>query len=354
MKCPNKDLMRPSEQRKAGAFSAFFVVDCLFRHFSRVASMRKICSLLLSAYALAVFAKPTMAQELPSGHMLDHLDVIPGDPSYLTVRGVFDESLFSAIQVESGDTPGKFQISIPQAFLNNVTLPQREMAFAEEDGIKRVELQEKISRTGGGNVDFLVDMQIFTSAGDVSLELDREKSDGQQLAFALKPMRKRLGSQDRERASSQISDPDIADMASSAGRGKRQLKPMASQARDAVMLHPVAALLMYQQPLQLNVSVLNASTKDQNAQRLAILLDRQQRQKLEEQVGMRLEVTNISSVREGMVLPRTKIYFRPNFMKAALTLSEVIPGEQIVEQMPSSHKGRMGTDVEVYVGENFE
>ena len=109
-----------------------------------------------------------------------------------------------------------------------------------------------------------------------------------------------------------------------------------------------------QQPLQLNVSVLNASTKDQNAQRLAILLDRQQRQKLEEQVGMRLEVTNISSVREGMVLPRTKIYFRPNFMKAALALSEVIPGEQLVEQMPSSHKGRMGTDVEVYVGENFE
>ena len=69
---------------------------------------------------------------------------------------------------------------------------------------------------------------------------------------------------------------------------------------------------------------------------------------------MRLEVTNISSVSEGMVLPRTKIYFRPNFMKAALALSEVIPGEQLVEQMPSSHKGRMGTDVEVYVGENFE
>ena len=252
-------------------FLHFMLKIAFFRHFSRVASMRKIFSLLLSICALAVLAKPTLAQELPSGHMVDHLDVIPGDPSYLTIRGVFDESLFSAIQVESGDTPGKFQVSIPQAFLNNVTLPQREMAFAEEDGVKRVELQEKISRTGGGNVDFLVDMQIFTSTGDVSLELDREKSDGQQLAFALKPMRKRLGSQDRERASSQISDPGIDDMAASAGRGERQLKPMASQARDAVMLHPVAALLMYQQPLQLNVSVLNASTKDQNAQRLAIL-----------------------------------------------------------------------------------
>jgi hypothetical protein len=175
--------------------------------------------------------------------MVDHLDIIPGDPSYLTIRGVFDESLFSAIQVETGDTPGKFQVSIPQAFLNNVTLPQKEIAFAEEDGVKRVELQEKISRTGGGNVDFLVDMQIFTSTGDVSLELDREKSDGQQLAFALKPMRKRLGSQDRERASSQISDPGIDDMAASAGRGERQLKPMASQARDAVMLHPCSSFV---------------------------------------------------------------------------------------------------------------
>ena len=49
------------------------------------------------------------------------------------------------------------------------------MAFAEEDGVKRVELNEKITRTGGGNVDFLVDMQIFTSTGVVSLVLDREK-----------------------------------------------------------------------------------------------------------------------------------------------------------------------------------
>ena len=97
--------------------------------------MREIFSLLLSICALAVLAKTTLAQELPSGHMVDHLDVIPGDPSYLTIRGVFDESLFSAIQVKSGDTPGKFEVSIPQAFLNNVTLPQREMAFAEEDEI---------------------------------------------------------------------------------------------------------------------------------------------------------------------------------------------------------------------------
>ena len=198
-----------------------------YRHYSRVASMRKIFSLLLPICALAVLAKTTLAQELPSGHMVDHLDVIPGDPSYLTIRGVFDESLFSAIQVESGDTPGKFQVSIPQAFLNNVTLPQREMAFAEEDGVKRVELNEKISRTGSGNGTFWSTCRSLRALGMFRWSWT-EKIDGQQLAFALKPMRKRLGSQDRERASSQISAPGIDDMAASASRGERQLKPMAS------------------------------------------------------------------------------------------------------------------------------
>ena len=79
-----------------------------FRHYSRVASMRKIFSLLLSICALAVLAKTTLAQELPSGHMVDHLDVIPGDPSYLTIRG-FLTNLSSL--------PFKLNLEIPQVSL---------------------------------------------------------------------------------------------------------------------------------------------------------------------------------------------------------------------------------------------
>ena len=48
------------------------------------------------------------------------------------------------------------------------------------------------------------------------------------------------------------------------------------------------------------------------------------------------------------------MYFRPNFLKAALTLAEMIPGEQVVEPMPLSRLSRLGNDVEIYVGENFE
>ena len=71
-------------------------------------------------------------------------------------------------------------------------------------------------------------------------------------------------------------------------------------------------------------------------------------------MGLKLEILNISSVREDLRLPRTKIYFRPNFLKAALTFAEMIPGEQVVEPMPLSRLSRLGNDVEIYVGENFE
>ena len=123
---------------------------------------------------------------------------------------------------------------------------------------------------------------------------------------------------------------------------------------ESVLLHPVFAMLAYRQPIRLNVSVLNASRHVGGAQRLAILLERQQRRRIEQRVGMRLEVVNISSVQEQMILPRTKIYYRPNMLKSAITLADIIPGEQTVEPMPLNRGTKPTTDVEIYVGQNFE
>jgi len=55
-----------------------------------------------------------------------------------------------------------------------------------------------------------------------------------------------------------------------------------------------------------------------------------------------------------MILPRTKIYYRPNMLKSAVTLADIIPGEQIVEPMPLNRGTKPTTDVEIYVGQNFE
>ena len=306
--------------------------------------MRYFLLLLFTHY---LFYGVIFAQQVTSGHMVDQLELIAGDSTYLTIKGFFDEALFEGIQVFPGETEREFQVDIPHAFLNNVTMSERQIVFTAEDALEKVEIGERIRQTGGGSVDFLVNMKIYTKEAGWKLALDRDKSDAQQLTFSVQPTVQQSRS---SRQTARISRSSTGGITSKEPRFKKSVV----HARNAVLLHPVSAMLMYQHPLRLNVSVLNASSKNKNAQRLAILLERQQRRNLEERIGMKVEITNISSVREGMVLPKTKIYFRPNFLKAALTMSEIIPGEQIVERMPSNHKGRMGTDIEVYVGENFE
>ena len=80
----------------------------------------------------------------------------------------------------------------------------------------------------------------------------------------------------------------------------------------------------------------------------------QQRRRIEQRIGMRMEIVNISSVQEQLILPRTKIYFRHYMVKAAITLADVIPGEQIIEEMQTNRGRKLTTDVEIYVGQNFE
>ena len=130
--------------------------------------------------------------------------------------------------------------------------------------------------------------------------------------------------------------------------------PPKNNLREAMLLHPVTALMSFRDFSQLNVAILNASPHLGGAQRLAVMLDRQQKRMIEKRMGMKLKIVNISSVREQTILPKTKIYFHANFLKAALILAEVLPGEQVLEPVPDSRVSNLATDVKIYVGNNFE
>jgi hypothetical protein len=285
----------------------------------------------------------TMAQT--TGHMLDQVEYLPGMPkSYVTLKGQFDPALFSQVQIETDDAFERSNIVIPNAFINSVMMKDRNFGGFPADGLlAALQIQEQLSRADDGQIEFAVNLGLTTSV-ESTVALDPERSNGQQLTLVLMEVPRRtpeipVASEDN----SLVEQGSLPSMA----------QPGLS-AREAVLLHPVAALFAYQPPLQLNLSILNASPHVSGAQRLAILLERQQRRALEDRLGMKLAILNISSVREDVSLLKTKIYFRPNFLKAALALAELIPGEQVVEPMPLSRTNKMGTDVEIYVGENFE
>jgi len=275
--------------------------------------------------------------------MLDRFELLADKNSpYLTFKGFFDPGQFPHIKITPGNSKTETTVILPNTFINNILLPEREITSFTIDGIlEKMSLAEKITKTENGEIDFLVTLTVSSIENHI-LVLDTNRSDSRQLTFALqKPQKKVVStvSSDGLRITQTV---------------KAELGPSKINPREQLLLHPVTALMSFRHFDQLNVAVLNASPNQGAAQSFAVMLDRKQKRTIEKRMGMKLNIVNISSVREQTILPKTKIYFHANLLKAALILAEVLPGEQVLEPVPDSRTSKLSTDVEIYVGKNFE
>ena len=275
--------------------------------------------------------------------MLDRFELLAGkNSSYLTFKGFFDPGQFPHIKITPGNSKSEYTVILPNTFINNILLPEREITSFAVDGIlEKMSLAEKITKTENGEIEYLVTLTV-SSKEKHTLVLDTKRSDSRQLTFALqKPPKKPVSTA----ASGGLQITQTV---------KAELLPPKKMPREQLLLHPVTALMSYRHFDQLNVAVLNASPNAGAAQSFAVMLDRKQKRTIENRMGMKLNIVNISSVRKQTILPKTKIYFHANLLKAALILAEVLPGEQVLEPVPDSRTNKQATDIEIYVGKNFE
>ncbi|MBF0351700.1 MAG: LytR C-terminal domain-containing protein [SAR324 cluster bacterium] len=324
-----------------------------------------------------------------AGHMLDEIQLQTAMPeSLLILQGTFTPEQFSNVEVISKKNTPSVDIKIPNSFINNLKLPKL-IKYKEKDILETVSIQEDVNRRDNGSIAFEVTLAL-KGWDMMDVLFDRGRSNNQKMVFVIRSQKRVTEQAPAESASvpapkepsgpppvptvtatssrtlekqefkkpEKEAIPVTADVpkpmtpASSTGKEMRPMNPTGEP--DKILLHPVSAMMVYQRPSRLQVSILNASHQVNAAQRLAVFMERHQRRMLEDKIGMKLEVTNISSVREKFILPKTKIYYRPNYLDSALKMSEVIPGEQIIESMPLDRRGKLGIDVEIYVGENFE
>ena len=282
-----------------------------------------------------------LSLSLSFGHMLDRFELIPDEKTpFLTFKGFFDPGQFPHIQIYPRNSKTETYVLLPNTLINSILLPEREVtSFSEEGILEKMLLEEKITKKENGEIEFQVTLTISSTEKHI-LVLDTEKSDSRHLTFALqKPVKNNTTNAQKQKKAESI----IIDLA-----------PPVISPREEMLLHPVTALMLYRRIDQLNITILNASPHSDSAQRLAVLLDRQQKSTIEQQIGMKLKIVNISSVREQTILPKTKIYFHANLMREALILAQILPGEQVIEPMPESRISKLATDVEIYVGKNFE
>ena len=137
--------------------------------------------------------------------------------------------------------------------------------------------------------------------------------------------------------------------------GAAPVKP-GSKAAAAISTEPTQAeinealLYAHQPPTRVRIAIVNATGNPNGAAKVAVLLSEYRRLPLEDKMGLKIDVTNISTGYDRTQAPAV-VYYRPGFLRAALLLAQAIPGDTMVSAMRPQALKRAGMDVEVVVGE---
>lgn len=108
----------------------------------------------------------------------------------------------------------------------------------------------------------------------------------------------------------------------------------------------------YRKPSMVQVSIFNASGYPKRAYNLSVYLGKLKKDFIEESLGMKMEIINISNAR-NMNLKQSTIYFRNNYLKSALFLANVIKGDQKVVPIKDQEE-KQGVDIEIYLGRDYK
>lgn len=99
------------------------------------------------------------------------------------------------------------------------------------------------------------------------------------------------------------------------------------------------------------IALLDASPSLLRAGQIAALLTRFRRRDLEAHIGMKIELANVSRIRAKPAMGNV-VFYRPEFLRAALLIAKAIPGEQSVRPMTPDRLRKSGIDVEIVLGAN--
>jgi len=314
--------------------------------------MKQFLQFILISFLLVLFSA-TWAFSVKFGTMLERFELVPDQQTpYLSFEGFFDTSLFPQIKIIPGVKKTETSVILPNTFINNIFFAEPEItSFAEEGILEKLSFEEKIKRTKTGEIDPRVILNISTMV-NYKIEFDAEKSNSRRITFSMQKLKKML--------ISTIEKEEMAAQEQTVPQAEADVifwsvfTPRMVNKREKFLLHPVTALMSFRQFDQLNVAILNASLKPNGAHRMAEMLTKRHKLAIEKKIGAKLNIVNISSVREQEILPKTKIYFHANLLKQAIKLAQVLPGEQMLEPVPTARASKLATGVEIFVGKNFE
>jgi hypothetical protein len=268
--------------------------------------------------------------------------------SILLIRGALVPGQLSDISiVKKGAT--SYVISIPNALIDPEKIPKSSQKFSLRDPIKNINFTESIQEKGD-DVVFTVDLEVETRKEfklgllkPITSTTIRIKLDDMEM------IAKKEQAAEEKTKEKKESEEKVRQMATK----KKEETQMKSRRTTAKAQKTVTEVLQqYQRPSIMQLSIINASGWAKRAYKLSVFLGREKKKDIEESLGIKLDIVNISNAKNDRHNQST-IYFRDNFLKPALFLARLIPGEQKLVPISSKRK-RLGVDIEIYLGMDFK
>ena len=299
-------------------------------------------------FALALGFPATGFAQVDQGSIIQSISLTPqGDDYILQVRGILNPSDLGNIRIRQRPNSNKLTLSLPSSLVDPEQLPSAMLTFGPEVPVENIKLVENLVEESDEDVSFNLDLVIEGKKAlkpevlkPVSETVVRIKlSDYAKIMEAAKAKSTEDTTQNRRRQE-RFTKERLAEL-----EAQKQASAKAKQADVREMVK------QYKKPAVMQVSILNGTGYAKRAYQLSVFLGNLQKANIEEALGSKLDIVNISNAPNQRPIDTT-IYYRDNYLKSALLIAKLVDGEQRIVPMLDQDQ-RMGVDVEIYLGKDY-
>lgn len=269
----------------------------------------------------------------------------------LIIKGILDpKQLTDMVDIRKG-SGNKFTVSIPNALIDPEKITEPFQKFSRQTPLVSVQILENI-REKGDDVVFTVDLIVEARKNLLPEVVKPITASTLKISFK-DPEQLQQQREDVRKKEAEMQEEELEVKAREMATKKRQEEDVKKQkAQELAKLSVDEILKHFRRPSIMQISIINASGWAKRAYKLSIFLGKLKKKQIEESLGIKMDIINISTAKNDLH-PRSTLYYRQNFLKHTLFLADLIHGEQVIIQM-NKQKERQGIDIEIFLGKDFK
>ncbi|MDH5560060.1 MAG: hypothetical protein OEY59_04310 [Deltaproteobacteria bacterium] len=275
----------------------------------------------------------------------------------LELVGSFNKSKLGKLKIENSFEDKSISIFLPWSVVDPVAIPNNEVSLPESDSLDSLTINENISKDQKGTqpnveVEILINTKKDTHASQLDVTSNKIRISLLNKAEYLKREEERLKAENERKEQEaramalEQSKKDAIRMDQERAKMEEIAKQKAIEATEVIVKRFKEKKIKMMQ-----VSIINASGHPKRAYKLSVFLGRLQKNYIEKTLGAKIDIINISNSYKSDQ-SQTSIHFRDNYLKPALFLANLIPGEQRIISMEDQTQ-KTGIDIEIFLGKDY-